>query len=246
MSGHLLAAALTALAVWLWLPPDARLQRRARARRELPGWLAARPDAPALRTRIWSAALVGLAGWLVLGSGAVGLLLGVALAGVTVVVLGRLEPARTRRRRLQLVAELPEVLELLAAALEAGAPLRSAVQQVARCAPEAARFGLEQVSARVGIGFSDSEAWAPLADDPQWAPVAQDLARSADTGAGAARALRRHAEDARARRRDAMVERARAVGVRSVLPLMACFLPAFLLVGVVPIVAGLVAQLVQR
>ena len=35
------------------------------------------------------------------------------------------------------------------------------------------------------------------------------------------------------------VKEARKVGVRSVVPLMACFLPAFILVGVVPIVAGL-------
>ena len=30
------------------------------------------------------------------------------------------------------------------------------------------------------------------------------------------------------------------MGVRTVLPLMVCFLPAFMLVGVVPIVAGVV------
>ena len=32
--------------------------------------------------------------------------------------------------------------------------------------------------------------------------------------------------------------RARRAGVSSVMPLMVCFLPAFLLIGVVPIIAG--------
>jgi len=37
--------------------------------------------------------------------------------------------------------------------------------------------------------------------------------------------------------------RARRVGVRSVLPLMTCFLPSFLLLGVVPIIGGVVGHL---
>jgi hypothetical protein len=35
------------------------------------------------------------------------------------------------------------------------------------------------------------------------------------------------------------------VGVRSALPLSICFLPAFLLLGVVPVVAGLVRTLLR-
>jgi hypothetical protein len=40
--------------------------------------------------------------------------------------------------------------------------------------------------------------------------------------------------------------RARAVGVKAALPLGVCLLPAFVLVGVVPLVAGSVTVLVQR
>lgn len=49
-----------------------------------------------------------------------------------------------------------------------------------------------------------------------------------------------HAEDARQESRDQALKQARTVGVRSVIPLMACFLPAFVLIGVVPIIAGLI------
>jgi pilus assembly protein TadC len=47
-------------------------------------------------------------------------------------------------------------------------------------------------------------------------------------------------------RRDARVRAeaaARSAGVRAVLPLVACFLPAFLLIGVVPVVASLAQSL---
>jgi len=43
----------------------------------------------------------------------------------------------------------------------------------------------------------------------------------------------------------ALEARARAAGVRSVAPLALCFLPAYLLVGVVPVVAGFAGDLFQ-
>ncbi len=43
----------------------------------------------------------------------------------------------------------------------------------------------------------------------------------------------------------AVEARARAAGVRSVAPLALCFLPAYLLVGVVPVVAGFAGDLFQ-
>jgi len=57
-----------------------------------------------------------------------------------------------------------------------------------------------------------------------------------------ARPLSGHADDGRQESRDAAVKSARTVGVRSVIPLMVCFLPAFFLIGVVPIVAGLLTS----
>ena len=49
-----------------------------------------------------------------------------------------------------------------------------------------------------------------------------------------------HADEARAERTAAVEIAARQVGVRSVLPLMLCFIPAFLLLGIVPTVVSAV------
>jgi pilus assembly protein TadC len=60
------------------------------------------------------------------------------------------------------------------------------------------------------------------------------MARSLDTGAPAAEALTRLADDLRRERRTLADQAARSVGVRAAAPLGLCFLPAFVLVGIVP------------
>lgn len=241
----LLAAGCVGLVVWLLVDsPAGRLGRR-RAERPVPRWLRGRSDGLALRLRGLVGVLVGCV--VVLGvPGWTGLLLAPVLALASVALLGLLEPAGRRRRRAAVGAQLPETLELLAATLEAGAPLRLAVAEVAAIGPPVTANTLRAVDTRVGIGLSDGDAWRSLMEDPDWGAIAKDLARSSDTGSAAAAVLRQHATDARAARQDAQLAQARAVGVRSVLPLMACFLPAFLLTGVVPIVAGLVQGLALR
>jgi hypothetical protein len=51
-------------------------------------------------------------------------------------------------------------------------------------------------------------------------------------------AMAAHAADLRAGSRARVEARARAVGVRAALPLGVCLLPAFVLLGVVPLVAA--------
>src|ERR671910_756115 len=103
---------------------------------------------------------------------------------------------------------------------------------------------LGRVLALADLGVAEAEAWRSLAQHPQLGPAAADLSRSVESGTLMVQALGRHAAAAREARRTALVVRARSVGVRSVLPLMVCFIPAFLLLGVVPtVVSALVAAL---
>lgn len=154
--------------------------------------------------------------------------LGVALA-LGPPSLARLEARRTfrapgwlRRRTAKgpdaaaLAAELPAALSFLAVCLDAGQPMVAAVDSVARVSPPATRRLLQEVAA--------------------------DVARSERSGTSLTGVLRMHADDGRQESRDAAVKSARTVGVRSVIPLMVCFLPAFFLIGVVPIVAGLLTS----
>lgn len=99
------------------------------------------------------------------------------------------------------------------------------------------RTSLEQVAALLELG-SGAQAWHPLLDDECFGPVARRAAIQARNGArmseeilGLADRLRRTAGD----RSRAGAER---VLVAVAAPLTLCFLPAFVLVGLVPLVVG--------
>lgn len=138
--------------------------------------------------------------------------------------------------------QLAAALDLLAACLEAGAPMQTAVETVADVSAPATAEILVKVAGQLRLGRAEADAWRGLAQDHWWGPVARDVVRSARSGTSLVGSLRVHAADHRRRSAAARTKSARAVGVRSVLPLMACFLPAFVLVGVVPIIAGLVSS----
>lgn len=150
---------------------------------------------------------------------------------------------RGRRADTRVAGELPQTLELMAVCLESGATLTGAAATLRELSPPATAKVLGGVVAALHVGRDPTEAWLTLAEHPVWGAPARDLARSLRSGTGMAESLRVHAEEARRRRREAAMRAARAVGVKSVQPLMACFLPAFVLLGVVPLVASLVGRL---
>lgn len=158
-------------------------------------------------------------------------------------LLGRAESRSSRRRKERLLLQQPEVLDLLSSSLESGAALRTATADVALIAPQPSAQILAEVAAHVAVGFSEAQAWRNLRDEPVWGDVARDLARSARTGEAVAEILRTRAQRARQRRHNHLAARAKTVGVHAVGPMMVCFLPAFVLVGVVPIIAGTVTRL---
>ncbi|MET1007505.1 MAG: type II secretion system F family protein [Propionibacteriaceae bacterium] len=204
-----------------------------------------RPDAAPFRRRLATGLVagtaVGVTGQAVGGeSGWLAWVAAPVVTVVLVVVLGRLEPAAVKRRRRRLVLDLPQALELLSAGLAAGMPLRQATTAVAESFDGPVAEDLGRVLALVNLGVADAEAWRVLRDQPLWTAAAVDLARSVESGTMMVDVLAHHANDARTRRRADLEVRARAVGVRSVLPLMCCFLPAFMLLGVIPTVASAV------
>ena len=245
------AAVLAGLGVLALLPPPRDLgalvadHPRGR-RRRTPGWLAGRSDAVPVSRRALVGGLLGLVTALL--AGRAGLAPGWAwpsapVVGLAVVVLlGRVEPAAARRRRQVLVLQTPQALELMASCLAAGLPVRGACRVVVDAFDGPVAEDLGRVRASTDLGVSDADAWLQLADHPQFGPAAADLARSVESGTLLVSTLRHHAVQARARREAELQVVARSVGVRSVLPLMTCFIPAFLLLGVVPTVASALAR----
>jgi pilus assembly protein TadC len=87
---------------------------------------------------------------------------------------------------------------------------------------------------------------ATATDDPSAAPFARAAARSAATGAALARTARAESSRVRAALTDAAEARAQRAGVLIAAPLGLCFLPAFLVLGVVPVVIGLAGEVLPQ
>lgn len=160
------------------------------------------------------------------------------VAAGTTVALGLLEPGYTRAERLRRIADTPRALDLLASCLAAGLPVRAALRAVVEVVDGPLGEDLTQVLRLTDLGHDDVSAWRTLARHDQLGPAALDLARSVETGSLLVESLLVHADVAREDRRGQVEAAARRVGVRSVMPLMLCFIPAFLLIGIVPTVAS--------
>jgi pilus assembly protein TadC len=179
---------------------------------------------------------IGLGWWALPAAG----LLGV----VSQVALGRLEGSAAVRHGELVAGQLPQACDLLAVCLEAGLPLRLAVAEVARVVPDPLGAALTEVEALVSLGADETAAWTELATtEPSLAELGREVARTVGSGAALAGTLRVLGAEARRKAVATAQVRARRVGVRSVLPLMTCFLPSFLLLGVVPIIGGVAGRI---
>ncbi|MEO6503416.1 MAG: type II secretion system F family protein [Jatrophihabitantaceae bacterium] len=141
------------------------------------------------------------------------------------------------------------VVDLLAGALAAGSPPELAIERVTAAVAEhgnpSLRHAVEPLS-RVGrllqLGSEPATAWAVLRQVPGYGPVADSGRRCATSGARLAQALAAAATELRAEHQAQALTRAERVGVWSLLPLGLCFLPAFVCLGVLPVVLGVAGE----
>jgi hypothetical protein len=163
-----------------------------------------------------------------------------------------------RRRDAEADRLVPLATDLLAACLASGATPARAAEAVAAAirpaghlltAADAAAFEVasrfQEVAALLRLGGNPVTSWRPLGAEPGLAPVATAAARACLTGAPPAEAVGWAADDLRATRHARGTAAARQAGVRAVAPLTGCFLPAFLLLGVIPIMIGLAVRLLH-
>lgn len=238
-----LAVLLAGLAGWIAVPAGAVSRICPTRIPDPPRWAVPVPGAAPARVRV----LAGLAGAVAVVLGVpgpvmytlpAGLLLGAAVG----VAAGRLESASSRRLRQQRAVTMPDILMLLAGTLEVGAPLRIAVGRVIEFGDDPCTEDLRGLASQISAGVPDEQAWRALAGTSGWGEVARDVARAVSSGEGVASLLRAHAEEMRTVAAEQAEKKARKAGVSAIVPLICCHLPAFLLIGVVPIVAGTIVK----
>ncbi|WP_410537406.1 type II secretion system F family protein [Streptomyces sp. KL2] len=142
-----------------------------------------------------------------------------------------------------MTGQLPITAELLAACLAAGSAPGEAAGAVGGSVGGPLGAGLVRASAELRLGGDPVAVWARLGELPGAAGLARCLERAGTAGVPAVEPVGRLAAECRAQRARAATERARRAAVLVTGPLGLCFLPAFLLAGVVPVVIGLARSL---
>ncbi|MGY1855132.1 type II secretion system F family protein [Modestobacter sp. SYSU DS0290] len=246
MTGAAPAAVALAAALLCWVPPDAarraRVRALARPAGDGSGGRSRRPagSPPGPMRRRAEAAGGALAVFALLGGG----LAGAVAAGVAGVALDRVlrragtDPERTDTAQQR--ADLPVACDLLAVCLAAGTPVGEALAAVAGAVPGPLGDRLEQVAALHRLGATPQRAWAGVGSPVD--ALARVVVRAGESGSSVVPALQRLAVDLRGEERVRVDAAVRRAGVWVLAPLGLCFLPAFLCLGVVPLVLGIAAD----
>ncbi|MBE1876944.1 type II secretion system F family protein [Myceligenerans sp. TRM 65318] len=145
--------------------------------------------------------------------------------------------AQARDRPRDREIDVRVVLDLLAAALGAGAGVPRALGAVGHAAGGNHGTALRAAADALVLGAGWEQAWAGTSE--VLAPVRRALRSAWIDGAAPGAALRAAGEELRRDRSAAARTAAARLGVRLVLPLGCCYLPAFVLVGIVPVLLAL-------
>lgn len=133
--------------------------------------------------------------------------------------------------------------DLLAACLRSGMPVPTAVLAVADHVPAQIATTLRRTADLLALGADPVSAWEPALAHSATAELARGARRTARSGTALVGVAANLAAGIRQRAGDVAEARAQRAGVLITGPLGLCFLPAFVCLGIVPVVAGLAAQL---
>nr|WSX50600.1 type II secretion system F family protein [Streptomyces sp. NBC_00974] len=252
------AVCLTAAALCTAFTLAARIRERA-ARRRLRVLLAPQaarrrpsPAGPRLRGAVaaWAPAAGALAAAWVLIGGLAGVAAGCGAAFGVRRWMGRNRPPPSEGAAAvdpgEVERQLPLAADLLAACLAAGAGPVDAAEVVGESLGGPVGERLATAGAELRLGGEPGAAWGRLARIPGARALAECLERSARTGAPAAEPVSRLAAVLRADRAREAGARAQRAAVLVTAPVGLCFLPAFLAMGVAPVVIGMASGLLSR
>jgi tight adherence protein C len=187
-------------------------------------------------------ALAGLLAWLWLASAVGTSVVVVVFGAIIAVAVGWFAPVGyvwrcTRKRREQIEYELPELIDLLVVAVEAGVSLsgamRLAADQVQGPLGDELRLALQEHN----MGLSTTQSLANLgvrANTPGMRIFVRSISQGQTLGISIGQVMRNLAIEMRKRRRAAAEERAQKAPVKMVFPLVLLIFPALFVVLVLP------------
>jgi tight adherence protein C len=147
--------------------------------------------------------------------------------------------SRVRGRKNKIVRALPDALDMLTIAVEAGLAFESAMVRVGEKWDNALTREFRRAIAEMRVGMSREEALVRMADRcgvPELTTFVAVLVQSTQLGVSIAQVLHTQAMEMRMKRRQRAEELARQAGVKMVIPLALFILPAMFVVVLGPII----------
>jgi hypothetical protein len=199
-------------------------------------------------------------------AGLAGLAVGILLAGAAVVAFGGRSQLRRRLRQCQPerwranddglartarghvgtsrpagLDDTAMILELIGAMLDAGSGLGRALELITDLASEELCVPLRPVVSALALGADWDVAWRSSSiRSPRLLALQRALAFAALTGAPSSAVLYAHAARIRRDRFRTAEKQAAALGVKLVVPLGLCSLPAFVCLGILPVLLAMI------
>ena len=134
-------------------------------------------------------------------------------------------------------------IELFVACVRAGLSVQQATSAVSIVAEAPTATYWKQVNSLLALGVEPERAWVHMQQLPGLQVLARLVTMSEHSGAAIASGCQRLVETLRADATSNAIAKAERAGVFISLPLAMCFLPAFIVLGLVPVVISLGAQL---
>jgi len=186
-------------------------------------------------------AFFGLVMWFATGS-ATGLLMMIAFAAFGYIVPGYFVGTRSRRRRDEVQAALPDALDLLAVSVEAGLGFDAAISKLIDNMEGALidEFGLALSEMRVGEARQDAlKKLSARVDSPELSAFVRAIIQADQLGISLGRILRVQAVDTRQKRQAAAEEKAMKAPIKMLFPTVLFIFPAMFIVILGPAMLNL-------
>lgn len=142
--------------------------------------------------------------------------------------------------------ELADDIDLFAMCLSTGLPVSGAAQAVVAAAGDSTGEHWRRIANLLAVGVAADRAFLDVERYPGFSDLSRLVRRSAASGSAIADGCRDLTENLRQSAADQAVTRAERSGVLMSIPLTGCFLPAFLVLGLAPVIIDLGTDILSR
>jgi len=154
------------------------------------------------------------------------------------------EKRQRRKIRTATPLEVSSFIDRFALCMSAGLGVSESLDRSSSVGPDSLQHDIESVVTAMRLGQTVDGALLSLAESqPQLSAFADIVSRSHRSGAPLAESVDSLNDFTRQAITSDATRRIRSVGVKAVLPLGLCFLPAFVLLAIVPVIVGLVKNI---